>query len=769
MDVDFASMKQGDGTSRENIKAELPPTVEVSIPDLMDAEAKLSWSEDQNDRFLDLSTQILRTGALDPKCSHSMLSFIARLTRSHRNAVRFMEKDGVEAILRLRARCAITYPFLVSIIIRNCIDDDALLGHIYEKTIRGYIAVPTQPPASMSEYAAGKSKDFADTLNFMAPLSTRNPLVFTEAMNKLARMNGSLILPMIKEKKPTLSVSSTAGGASTSSSSAPPPPPPLTSSSSHTVVENNSRAEKIVSMMLSEVLNGEFPTVGQTRMLSQEKILQILAEIVKSYPSLAIIIAETQAEGRSALHSLIDTYIIAPIEKIETTNALKTLIAVISASQNSLKAQELLVLDVKNALASYSEKASELRVDLAKLQLDKESEEREEATTSLKKQETEVLSKISELCSIIIIMCQSCPAHHHHHHSSTDRNNRERSSQNAIMKMFHKKRMCADLVKTIHCLQLSTKVSLDTVNQILKTLDTLLEGSTTTTSATITGPRSLMDIVAGRREQRREAAAGGIMNEREIDTIFQRDGLAFDGEMENLLRRLQGDHWRGNSVQRGAGQVAEEEEGSETYEERERSDSPSESSEHAGDEEVRDDAVETGDGEVDMADAQDAPLAAPDAPPGINLVDEIMQQVQRDVEDDEEDEDGDQNEHEAEEDDHDREDEDDEDDDDDEDEEEEAEDDDQDEDDVRHVEQNPEPLARRLFEEDDDDEEDDDGDEDGDSMEDDVQRLDLDDDYFDMGGPFDAQRMDDMIFPPSFGRPAVTSFADLFRDDFDFL
>ncbi|CDH93242.1 HECT-type E3 ubiquitin transferase [Caenorhabditis elegans] len=769
VDVDFASMKQGDGTSRENIKAELPPTVEVSIPDLMDAEAKLSWSEDQNDRFLDLSTQILRTGALDPKCSHSMLSFIARLTRSHRNAVRFMEKDGVEAILRLRARCAITYPFLVSIIIRNCIDDDALLGHIYEKTIRGYIAVPTQPPASMSEYAAGKSKDFADTLNFMAPLSTRNPLVFTEAMNKLARMNGSLILPMIKEKKPTLSVSSTAGGASTSSSSAPPPPPPLTSSSSHTVVENNSRAEKIVSMMLSEVLNGEFPTVGQTRMLSQEKILQILAEIVKSYPSLAIIIAETQAEGRSALHSLIDTYIIAPIEKIETTNALKTLIAVISASQNSLKAQELLVLDVKNALASYSEKASELRVDLAKLQLDKESEEREEATTSLKKQETEVLSKISELCSIIIIMCQSCPAHHHHHHSSTDRNNRERSSQNAIMKMFHKKRMCADLVKTIHCLQLSTKVSLDTVNQILKTLDTLLEGSTTTTSATITGPRSLMDIVAGRREQRREAAAGGIMNEREIDTIFQRDGLAFDGEMENLLRRLQGDHWRGNSVQRGAGQVAEEEEGSETYEERERSDSPSESSEHAGDEEVRDDAVETGDGEVDMADAQDAPLAAPDAPPGINLVDEIMQQVQRDVEDDEEDEDGDQNEHEAEEDDHDREDEDDEDDDDDEDEEEEAEDDDQDEDDVRHVEQNPEPLARRLFEEDDDDEEDDDGDEDGDSMEDDVQRLDLDDDYFDMGGPFDAQRMDDMIFPPSFGRPAVTSFADLFRDDFDFL
>lgn len=769
VDVDFSSMKQGDGTTRENIKAELPSTVEVSIPDLMTSEEKLSWSEEHNDKLLDLATQIIQSGALDPKCSHSMLSFVSRLTKSQRNAIKFMELGGVEAVLRLRARCASTYPFLVSVIIRNCIDDDILLSHVYEKTIRSYIAVPNHPPVSMSDYAASKAKDFSDTLNLMAPLSSRNPLVFTEAINKLARMSGSDILPVMKDKKSTGSVSSVADvsfASNASASTSTAPQAPTTSSSSHTVIENNSRAEHIISMMINEVLYGDFPAVGQTRMLSQEKILQVLAEIIKSYPSLAIIIAESQAEGRSALHSLIDTYTNCPADKMETANALRTLIAVISASQNSAKAQELLVLDMKNALSAYSEKASDLRIEQANLQTDKESDEREEAVAALKKQEADILQKISELCAIIVIMCQSCPSHHHSHHSG----HRERHSQNAVMKLFHKKKMCADLVKTIHCLQLSTKDSLDTVNQILKTLDTLLEGSTTTTSLSISAPRSIMEMMAAGRpmaRERREVAAGGIvMNERDIDGLFQRDGIAFDGEMHNLLRRLQGDHWRGGG-QRAAQPAAEDGEGSEIYE-RERSDSPSEASERAGDEEVRDDAVETGDGEVEMADAQEDA-----APPGqiIAVQMEIPQaEGEEDGEDeeDEEDDDDDQNAPDAEEEDNDREDEDDDDDDDDDEDEEEDEGDEQDV--MRVVEPNPEPAGvRRIFDDEDDDDEEDDADEDGDSMEDDAAPIEIEDDYFDIGGPFDMHRMEDVMFPPSFGRPAVTAFADIFRDDFDFL
>lgn len=762
MDVDFATMRQTDGSVRESIRADIPPSVEVSIPDLMASEAKLSFTKEQNQALLELSTQVLKFGALDPKCSHSMLIFVSRMTKNRENAEKFYDADGVDAILALRARCASTYPSLISVIIRNCIDDDMLLGHVYEKTIRSYIAQAPVPP-SMAEYATSKAKDFTDTLNLLAPLSSRNPLVFTEAVNKLARMNGADIVPLVKEKKPTSSVSS-AADVSTSSAGASTSSAPATTSASNTEVKYNHRAANIVIRMINEVLFGEFPTTGQTRMLSHEKILQILAEIIKSYPSLAIIVAECRHHSRSALHSLIDSYISAPVEKLETTNALKTLIAVISASQTATKAQELLVGDVKSALLSYSERASELRVEQQKNQADKESEERETNSIELKKQEAEILQKITELCSIIIIMCQSCPAplHHHHHHS--DRH-RDRGSQNAVMKLFHKKKMCADLVKTIHCLQLSTKDSLDAVNQILKTLDTLLEGSTSPMSHFLSGPRSIMEMIAARpdRRERRVVAAGDL--ERDLDGIFSGD-MAFDGEMASLLRRLQGDpNWRAGPPRAGE-PAGDDEEGSEPYE-RERSDSPSEASERAGEEDVRDDAVETGDGEVEveMADVQENPAIPPAEIVAVEM--EIPQEDGEDEGEDEEEDEGDDDDNQdapdAEEDDNDRDEEDDEDDDD---EEEEEEEDDQDEA-MRVVEPNPEPAGvRRLFEEDDDDE--DDADEDGDSVEEEVAHMGMEDDYFDIAAPFDVHRMDDMIFPPSFARPAVTAFADIFRDDLDF-
>uniref|UniRef100_A0A1I7TFV2 HECT-type E3 ubiquitin transferase n=3 Tax=Caenorhabditis tropicalis TaxID=1561998 RepID=A0A1I7TFV2_9PELO len=723
VDIDFPSMKQADGTSRENVKAELPSSVEVSMESLMASEATLSWNEEQNDRLLALTTKIINNGALDPKCSHSILSFVSRMTQIYENAVKFLNLQGVEAILQLRARCSPTYPFLVSVIIRNCVDDDNLLIHVFEKTIRTYITVPHNHPVSMSEYAASKAKDFSDSLNLMAPLSSRNPLVFTEAINKLARMSGSDILPMAKEKKPSGSVSSAAdismssmGGASTSSG----------------------------------------PTAATS------------SKVIKSYPSLAIIIAEAQAGGRSALYSLIDTYISAPAEKLETANALKTLIAVISSSNNSVKAQELLVSDVKSALSTYSAKATELRAEQVKVQQEKESDEREENLTLLRKKESEVLQKISELCSIIIIMCQSCPSHHHSHHSER---NRERNTQNSVMKLFHKKKMCADLVKTVHCLHLSSKNSLDTVNQILRTLDTLLEGSTytatTTASLSISAPRSLMELISSRGDRRE--VAGGLINERELD-MMHRD-LGIDGEMQNLLRRLQGDQWRAGASQRdGRPTEGEEGDGSES-DERERSDSPSDASEHAENEEVRDDAAETGDGEIEMADVHEGNIPGEVIAVEMEVPAAAEEEDADDVEDEEDEDDTDQNGQDAEDEENDHEDDDDDDDDDDEDEdEEEDEGEDQEDDVLRVVEPNPEPSGvRRLFDGEDDDEEDDDGDDDGDSVEEEGARIEIEDDYFDIGGPFDVHRMDEVIFPPTFGRPAATAFADIFRDEFDFL
>uniref|UniRef100_A0A8R1DL01 HECT-type E3 ubiquitin transferase n=2 Tax=Caenorhabditis japonica TaxID=281687 RepID=A0A8R1DL01_CAEJA len=791
-EVDFITMKHFDGntsTSRENVKADLPANVDINIKDLMTSEASLSFTNVNNDRLLRLATDVIRSGNLDPKCSHSMLSFIARLTRAPHNANQFLENGGVEALLQLRARCSPTYPFLVSMILRHCIDDDSMSSVIYEKTLRAYIASSSpQSSSSVADYSPSKPKDFVETLQLFSAMSSWNPLVFTEVINKIARTQDNDIVLMTKEKEKKAT-----SGPTTSST--------CTSSSHPTVVENNYRSLKVVHLMIIEIFEGHFPTSGsgQSRMLSKEKILSILSEIIKSYPSLAVVISEMrhgeQAE-MTVMHKLIDTYVSPSPENVETANALKTLIAVISAAQNASKAQESLVMDIKNALASYSDKALDMRGEGVILQQENElrPEEREAAMNAFKTDEKEVLMKIQDLCAIIVTMCQSCPPqhhhhHHHHHHTTSDRNRSHH--QNSVMKLFHKKKICADLVKTIHSLQLGTKESLDTVNQILKTLDTLLEGAGQNQNSLPALPRSFIEMVAGRRAgtRDREVAGGvGVHERQDLDNLIGHDaGFAFDGEMRQLLRRLNDETFRGVGVGAGAArarvaqQAGDDNDGEEEEEEEEEGSETSETSQN--------DAVQGNEEGVEVVVAEAIPVPIQedeheeDENLRVDIIGEEEDGEEEDNEDDDDDDDAD-DDGDGEDDEEDSEgdqgeqpgggvgphiidlDDIDEDADDEEDERLEQEIMNDDEGAVRILQAaNGEPSRRLLVDDDEDD--DDDGDED--SMEDDGARLDLDDDYFGIGGHFgDIHRVDDMLFQHSFGRGPISAIADIFRDEIDY-
>ncbi|KIH46007.1 hypothetical protein ANCDUO_23943 [Ancylostoma duodenale] len=74
------------------------------------------------------------------------------------------------------------------------------------------------------------------------------------------------------------------------------------------------------------------------------------------------------------------------------------------------------------------------------------------------------------------MMLDSCPSssaslsHSHHRHLLG-------GAPSPITKLFHKKKICNDLVKTITYLQLSQKEAIDTVNTVLKTLETLMRST----------------------------------------------------------------------------------------------------------------------------------------------------------------------------------------------------------------------------------------------------------------------------------------------------
>ncbi|VDM57399.1 unnamed protein product [Angiostrongylus costaricensis] len=404
--VDFSLMKQTDGLAcNQAVFAELPDGVEIDIETLMKS----------------VSIYFTFSG------SHTILAFVARLTREPSCAANFIQQGGVAALLQLRCSTTPSTSVLTSLIIRQCIDDENMMTQVMEKSIR----VVTNPVQStpLSEYlgmSENKPKDWCETLNKLAPLSTR----YTSVCHKVL-LHSKFFCFTMQVRYLLLC---------------------------------------IVQMLLRECLHGE---CRQSRY--SDSILSLLAELVKSYPGVASLICEAKDDGQSVVHQLIEYFIDGSQEK-DTLGSLKTLISILAACNHSPKAQESLVSDMKASLISVGNSSLSSTAICSKV-------------NGLKFDDFRRVSYFQkgELCSLLVMMLDSCPSsstslsHSHHRHLLG-------GAPNSITKLFHKKRICNDLVRTITYLQLSQKEAIDTVNTVLKTLETLMRSTNSTGSSTSATP-----------------------------------------------------------------------------------------------------------------------------------------------------------------------------------------------------------------------------------------------------------------------------------------
>ncbi|KHJ99297.1 hypothetical protein OESDEN_00722 [Oesophagostomum dentatum] len=529
--VDFTLMKQTDGLAcNQAVFAELPDGAEIDIETLKKSERESVWTTAETSRLLVMVVSLLHKSLIHHTAAHTILAFVARLTRDSNCAVNFIQQGGIPAVLQLRCSTTPSTSVLTSLIIRQCIDDENMMAQVMEKSVR----VVTNPVQStpLSEYlgmSENKPKDWCETLNKLAPLSTRCPGIFVNTMEKSAKLDGTLMV---------------------ATSSKPHYSPPT----------SNERTQQIVHLLLRECLHGEWPSessvpLGHTRMISRGAILSLLAELVKSYPGVASLICEAKEDGQSVIHQLIEHFIDGTQEK-DTLGSLKTLISILAACNHSPKAQELLVSDMKASLVSIG-------------------------NSSLSS--TAICSKVSELCSLLVMMLDSCPSssaslsHSHHRHLLG-------GAPSPITKLFHKKKICNDLVKTITYLQLSQKEAIDTVNTVLKTLETLMRSTNTSgasaNAATIThGARNVARAQAAisaavadavripspnnsrdnlsRAIDLSEILANNLLNDsHEMEDQDERSDQAYD-RGENFERR--DDHPQENDHHRGDVNVMDEE------------------------------------------------------------------------------------------------------------------------------------------------------------------------------------------------------------------
>ncbi|CAI4227768.1 unnamed protein product [Auanema sp. JU1783] len=406
--IDFTSMKQKESDNvKSKINMELPEGTEFTLEEVLEVESESIWTPSELSDLMVQLIRLLHKGNIHHTAVHSILSFTARLTRDEACGAHFLQSGGVGAMLQLRSSSSPFTVALVSIILRQCIDNDDICKGVYEKVVRQIISSHNSNVSSQYD-----TKYWHDTMRRMLPLAVRKPAVFVSTMNKCVKLtpiNNGLGMQFI-------------------------------SKSYKASTDTNSSMNHIVALLLKEIYQGEWENAEKQslgRMLSRGTLLSLLAELAKTYNGIANTVAETRENGHSMLYLLLERYVDGHDK--ETMKSLRYLLCVIATGNHSPKAQESAISDLKSVLVNVSSNTSSTE---------------------------DICTKVEELCNIVIDMSDTCPSSHQA---------AKNSHSYQIIKLFHKKKICNDLVKTITYLQLVQKESIDTINHVLRTLESLMK------------------------------------------------------------------------------------------------------------------------------------------------------------------------------------------------------------------------------------------------------------------------------------------------------
>ena len=118
---------------QESAKDEKPST--SATTDITDKLRKNGISAEKGTKILSVLVSLLRGGQLDSYGLEAALQLLARLTRDSTLAAVFVEKGGLDELLRLKTdqKVETRASLLAAQLIRNCMEDDETLAHTMEK------------------------------------------------------------------------------------------------------------------------------------------------------------------------------------------------------------------------------------------------------------------------------------------------------------------------------------------------------------------------------------------------------------------------------------------------------------------------------------------------------------------------------------------------------------------------------------------------------------------------------------------------------------
>ncbi|CAF1298860.1 unnamed protein product [Adineta ricciae] len=426
---------------------------------------------------------------VDPDAIHALLRLILRLTRDYKYARQFAQSGGIQAILSLTQTSAFQgCASLITLIFRHVMEDDSNLRLAMEKAIRQALTGNHGGSIGVQPGCPG-SHELNVILRILGPAMTRSPDIFLDVASNVlqllppsaGRLPGSISRytnpfsteddhyshgnlhkgPLILQARPATS-QTTATTATASNTTIGNTTSTTEHSSQHRVARPNSTtashdsagglAERLLVDLLDFLLTNDDAT--PKRLLSKSTVLRILAELIRSYANVAKLVSTktftlSDNQSCSALSFILDHLLPGTnnqqIDYDKDIPALCRLFLVAMAACN-------------HCLESQMNLVNEVKMSLNKILVLPECDEKH--------------LRLQALANIINTMIESCPAPN----TSAPQQGQHRLSQsiiNNMVKIMYKRGLINDLAKMIHSIELSSPKLADTVNAVLKPMETL--------------------------------------------------------------------------------------------------------------------------------------------------------------------------------------------------------------------------------------------------------------------------------------------------------
>ncbi|CAF4058439.1 unnamed protein product, partial [Adineta steineri] len=394
---------------------------------------------------------------VDPDAIHALLRLILRLTRDYKYARQFAQSGGIQAILSLTQTSAFQgCASLITLIFRHIMEDDSNLRLAMEKAIRQALtgnhggSIGVQP-------ACPGSHELNVILRILGPAMTRAPDIFLDVASNVLQLSppsaSRFKNPFITEDEHHIQTNLPIG------------PLILQARPTTTTTTKQDSAGEFAERLLVDLLDFLLTNddANPKRLLSKSTVLRILAELIRSYANVAKLVSTKtfllqENQTCSALSYILDCLL--PGTNNQQLDYDKDIPALCRLFLVAMAACD-------HCLESQMNLVNEVKMSLNKISILPECDDKH--------------VRLQALANIINTMMESCPASN----TSQPQQEQHRLPQlitNNMIKIMYKRGLINDLARMIHSIELSSSKLADTVNAILKPIETLSRAIKYTTS-----------------------------------------------------------------------------------------------------------------------------------------------------------------------------------------------------------------------------------------------------------------------------------------------